>query len=198
MSHQQPPLCTMAPRTLLLRFSWAGLLAYAALLACNSAAPQPRLVYPAQDQRVSGRNAAPEPATMLLDITGTSEIPNEPLDEQELAEGTADEQTVVAVDEDSVGQSSAALRFVPETRGNETLGVRVVFNALETDGDDVTLLGLRRADRIEEIEGLPVAGLDVLQQAWQGVGRRPEVRFLISRGGRPHTVIYRRRASAMP
>jgi len=188
ISHQRPPLCTMAPRALILRLSRVGFLVYGALLACNSAAQQARLVYVESDLRLAGRDAAPEAVTMVLGITGTSEIP--------LAEGAADEQTVVAVDEDSFEESSAALRFVLETTGNETLGARVVLDAPEADGDAPTYLGLRGADRIEEIEGLPIAGLDALEKAWQGVGRRPEVRFLITREGQPHTIIYRRRATA--
>jgi hypothetical protein len=130
----------------------------------------------------------------VLDLTASSEEVSMQGEAEEL---DAIEETVVAVDANTFAESAHALRFVPVTRGRETVGVRVFFNDAADGNDDDGYLGLRSADRIEEVEGLPVTSLDALLLAWRRVGWLPEVRFSVSRAGRMHTVIYRRRAPGM-
>lgn len=132
----------------------------------------------------------------MLDLSAASEevqAHDDPSD----AEPEFVEETVVAVDANTFDESVHALRFVPVTRGRETLGVRVFFADSADSSEDDSYLGLRSADRVEEVDGLPVTSLDTLQLAWRRVGWLPEVRFSISRAGRLHTVIYRRRAPGM-
>jgi hypothetical protein len=76
--------------------------------------------------------------------------------------------------------------------------VRVFFTTADGEHDEATHLGLRAADRVEEVEGLPVASVAALSLAWRDVGKKPEVHFLIRRGDRPHTIIYRQRSFGMP
>jgi hypothetical protein len=140
-------------------------------------------------------NVTPEPAPVELSFSFSSGEPSEAQQEEsDLAFG-AEGRTVIAVDDDTISTSSSILRFTPARRGQETIGVRVFFEVGEEDGDDETYLGLRRADRIEEVDGLAIAALSTFLEAWQGIGRKPEVRLLLNRAGRSHTVVYRRRSS---
>jgi hypothetical protein len=182
-------------RSLLFRLIPAGMLCVAAS-ACQSAAPAGGALHTAADQRISQREQTPEQVIAVLDLSSASEeVPTR--EEQSEGELEVVEETVVAVDANTFDESAHALRFVPVTRGRETLGVRVFFNDSADGNDDDGYLGLRSADRIEEVDGLPVTSLDTLQLAWHRVGWLPEVRFAISRAGRMHTVIYRRRAPGM-
>jgi hypothetical protein len=169
-----------------------GILSVAAS-ACQSAAPVPAL-HTAADQRISQREQPPDQVIAVLDLTASSEEVSMQGEAEEL---DAIEETVVAVDANTFAESAHALRFVPVTRGRETVGVRVFFNDAADGNDDDGYLGLRSADRIEEVEGLPVTSLDALLLAWRRVGWLPEVRFSVSRAGRMHTIIYRRRAPGM-
>jgi len=182
-------------RTLLLRLLPIGILGVAAS-ACQSAAPARAGLHTAADQRISQREQPPEQVIAVLDLSSASEEV-QTHDEQGEAELEVVEETVVAVDANTFDESARALRFVPVKKGRDTLGVRVFFNEAADGMDDDSYLGLRSADRIEEVDGLPVASLDALQLAWHRVGWLPEVRFSVSRAGRLHTVIYRRRAPGM-
>ncbi|HWO14509.1 MAG TPA: hypothetical protein VNN80_33620 [Polyangiaceae bacterium] len=181
-------------------FSWPsviGLAFYAAMFGCNSAGPQPRLLHPAVDQRLSQGTAEAEQGSMVIAFVTSSEAPrSSPAEGAFDASSVPAEETIVPVDEYSVEESSRVLRFIAAKRGDQPVGVRVFFASAE-EGEGGAHLGLRRADRIEEVDGLPVAGLDAFMNAWRGVGVKPEVRFYISRAGRPHTLIYRRRAPGM-
>src|SRR6185295_6910422 len=183
-------------RALFFRLASASLLVAAATCSCQSNVPQqpPRS---ALNQRLSQRDDTPEQVVAVLDLTGSSEVaPGARADGFEL-ESLAVDETVIAVDEETFADPAHALRFVPvKTARGETLGVRVTFDAAADDADG-TYAGLRRADHIEEIDGLPVASLDALQQAWQRVGSLPEVRVTVSREGRLHSLIYRRRMPGM-
>lgn len=170
----------------------AGLLLLGATLACSSSGSLQRPARAAAE-RVAALNATPEPASIELSLSlgGDSAGAAEEQD-TDLTFG-AEGQTLIAVDEDTVSDASAILRFTAARRGQETIGVRVFFELGEEDGDDDTYLGLRRADRIEEIDGLTIGTLGAFLEAWQGVGLKPEVRLLLNRAGRSHSVIYRRR-----
>jgi hypothetical protein len=168
------------------------------LLGCNSAVSLPQPAHPAPDQRLSQQEPAGEPALMVLDISGPVAGPDNTAGDEQLGEVLDAEQTVVAVNEESVAEASRLLRFSAETRGSETIGVRVFFATAEAEKDEGTHLGLRVADRVEEVEGLPIASLDALARAWRDVGRKPEVHFLIRRGERAHTIVYRLRSFGMP
>lgn len=170
----------------------AGLLLASATLGCNSSGTLQRPAG-AVPERVAALNASPE-ASLDLSFSVGSE-PGGAAEEEEdtdLPFG-AEGRTLIAVDEDTVGDATGILRFTAARRGQETIGVRVFFELGEVDGDDETYLGLRRADRIEEIDGLTIAALSSFLEAWQGIGLKPEVRLLLQRAGRSHTVIYRRR-----
>jgi hypothetical protein len=182
-------------RALLFRLISIGTLCVAAS-ACQSSSPAGAAVHTAADQRLTQREQAPEQVIAVLDLSSASE---EVQTHEEQGEGELDviEETVVAVDANTFDESAHALRFVPVTRGRETLGVRVFFNDAADGNEDDGYLGLRSADRIEEVDGLPVTSLDALRLAWHRVGWLPEVRFSVSRAGRLHTVIYRRRAPGM-
>lgn len=182
-------------RALLFRLIPIGILCVAAP-ACHSATPAGNALHTAADQRISQRDQTPEQVIAVLDLSSSSEeVPAR----EEPSEGEFDivEETVVAVDSNTFDESAHALRFVPVTKGRDTLGVRVFFNDAAEGNEDDSYLGLRSADRIEEVDGLPVTSLDTLQLAWHRVGWLPEVRFSVSRAGRLHTVIYRRRAPGM-
>jgi hypothetical protein len=166
------------------------------LLCCNSSSSLPRPGYPVPDQRLSQQEPAEESATMMLDISGPAADSSGSAEEQPFEETSILEQTIIPVQEDSFGNSSRALRFIAETRGSETIGVRVFFATAEAD--QASHLGLRLADRIEEVDGLPVTSVAALSRAWQDVGRRPEVHFLIRRGDQAHTIVYRQRSFGMP
>jgi len=185
----------MAAITLLLRFLPVPV--FSVLLGCNYAGSLPRPVHAAPDLRLSEQDTSPEPVAMILDISGPLADSFAPAADLPAEEGVLDaEQTIVVVTPESLEESSHVLRFSLETRGSETIGVSVSFSAPEAEHDESTQLGLRAADRIEEVDGLPVAGFDALSRAWQDVGRKPEVRFLIRRGERAHSIIYRRSAYA--
>lgn len=141
-------------------------------------------------ERVAALNVTgeAEPIDLSFSIAGGDSAE----EETDLTFG-AEGRTLIAVDQDTVGDASAILRFTAARRGQETIGVRVFFEVGEEDGDDETYLGLRRADRIEEIDGLTIAALSTFLEAWRGIGIKPEVRVLLNRAGRSHTVIYRRR-----
>jgi hypothetical protein len=159
----------------------------------------PQSAHPVPDQRLSQQDPEGESAAMVLDISGPvagSYATEE--EQQQFEEALVPEQTVVSVNEDSFEDSSRALRFIAETRGSETIGVRVFFIAAEADHEEATHLGLRMADRIEEVDGLPVASVAALARAWRDVGQKPEVHFLIRRGDQAHTIIYRHRSFGMP
>ncbi len=170
-----------------LRLIGAVLLLGSATLGCNSSGPHQRP--PAAPERVAALSGAPEGAPIELSFSLSGGAPEDETDLPFGAEGT----TLIAVDEDTVADASGILHFTAARRGQETIGVRVFFEAGEEDGDDETYLGLRRADRIEEVDGLTIAALSSFLEAWQGVGMRPEVRLLLNRAGHSHTVIYRRR-----
>ena len=182
-------------RALLFRLIPIGILSVAAS-ACHSATPAGAALHTAADQRISQREQAPDQVIAVLDLSSSSE---EVQTHEEQSEGEFEivEETVVAVDANTFDESAHALRFVPVTKGRDTLGVRVFFNDPADGNEDDSYLGLRSADRIEEVDGLPVTSLDALQLAWHRVGWLPEVRFSLSRAGRMHTVIYRRRAPGM-
>lgn len=171
----------------------AALLVAGATIGCNSTAT---LQQPSNaGERVAALSASPEePAPIELSFSFSSDEPNDPSEEESDLTFGADGLTVVPVDEDTIDHSSSILRFTAARRGQETVGVRVFFEVGQEDGDDDTHLGLRRADRIEEVDGLTIAALSVFLEAWHGVGKKPEVRLLVNRAGRPHTVIYRRRS----
>ena len=180
-------------RTLLFRLIPIGILSVAAS-ACQSATPA--AVHTAADQRISQREQPPDQVIAVLDLSSARDEVQVHVEPGEAGFEVV-EETVVSVDANTFDESAHALRFVPVTRGRETLGVRVFFNDSADGSDDDGYLGLRSADRIEEVDGLPVTNLDTLQLAWHRVGWLPEVRFSISRAGRMHTVIYRRRAPGM-
>jgi hypothetical protein len=182
-------------RALLFRLIPIGILCVAAP-ACHSAAPAGAALHTAADQRDSQREPMPEQVIAVLDLSSASE---EVQTREDPSEGELDvvEETVVAVDTNTFDESAGALRFVPVTKGRDTLGVRVFLKDATEGNDDDSYLGLRSADRIEEVDGLPVTRLETLLLAWHRVGWLPEVRFSISRAGRMHTVIYRRRAPGM-
>jgi hypothetical protein len=187
----------MAPLTLLLRLLPVSV--FSVLLGCNSAGSLPRPVHTAPDLRLSEQEPALAPAATILDISGPSADAFAPAGNPPAEETLLDtQQTIVTVTPESLEESSHVLRFSLETRGSETLGIRVSFSAPGAEHDENTKLGLRAADRIEEVDGLPVAGFDALSRAWQDVGRRQEVRFLIRRGDRAHMIIYRQSAYARP
>ncbi|MEY2934862.1 MAG: hypothetical protein RL033_5611 [Pseudomonadota bacterium] len=171
-----------------------GLLMVSATLGCNAASPLQRPPAVASE-RVAALNVAPESAPMELSFSFSSGEPSELQQEESSLDFGAEGRTVIAVDQDTISDSSDVLRFTPAKRGQETIGVRVFFEVGEEDGDDETYLGLRRADRIEEVDGLAIAALSTFLEAWQGIGRKPEVRLLLNRAGHSHTVIYRRRSS---
>jgi hypothetical protein len=171
-----------------------GLSMVSATLGCHAAGPLQRPP-PVASARVAALNVAPEPAPIEFSFSISGGEPSElQQEDSELAFG-AEGRTVIAVDDDTISDSSAVLRFTPARRGQETIGVRVFFEVAEEDGHDETYLGLRRADRIEEVDGLAIAALSTFLEAWQGIGRKPEVRLLLNRAGHSHTVIYRRRSS---
>jgi len=189
-------------RTLLSRLASASVLVCAATCGCQSAVPQQQPARTPVDQRLSQRDDTSEQVVAVLDLTGSSEVvPGAQSEGQLELESLAVDETVVPVNEETFADWAHALHFVPVTRHGETLGVRVFFNAAAEaaveGGTDDTYVGLRRADRIEEIDGLPVASLDALLQAWQRVGWLPEVRVTVRREGRLHTILYRRRAPGM-
>jgi hypothetical protein len=161
-------------------------------MGCNSASALPRPPSSGSD-RVAVLNTFPEPAPVELSFSFASADPSEPTEEETDLTFGVEGCTVITVDEDTVSTSAGALHFTAARRGQETVGVRVFFEVGKEDGDDETLLGLRRADRIEEVDGLTIATVSRFLEAWQGVGRKPEVRLLLNRAGRSHTVIYRRR-----
>lgn len=167
----------------------AALLIFSATLGCNSASSAPRAPSASPD-RVAALGAPAEPAS--IDLSFSLEGGETDEEETDLIFG-AEGQTLIAVDRDTIDDASSVLRFTAARRGPETIGVRVFFEVGEEDGDDETYLGLRRADRIEEVDGLTINALSRFLEAWQGVGRKPEVRLLLNRGGHSHTVIYRRR-----
>lgn len=138
-------------------------------------------------------NAPAEPAQVELSFSFSGDDSSEPAEEETDLTFGADGHTVIAVDEDTISESSNVLHFTAAKRGQETVGVRVFFDVGREDGDAATYLGLRRADRIEEVDGLTIAALSTFLEAWHGVGKKPEVRLLVNRAGRPHAVIYRRR-----
>jgi hypothetical protein len=181
-------------RALLFWPSAISLVSCVAVFGCSAASTQPRLLQPSRDQRLSQSAAQAEPIPMVVGFTPASEMLRsaDPFEASFLPA----EETIVTVDEDSVEDSLGVFRFIAATRGNQPVGVRVFFASAE-EGDDDTHLGLQRADRIEEIDGLPVAGLDTFLSAWRNVGVKSEVRFSLSRAGRPHTLVYRRRTPAM-
>jgi hypothetical protein len=188
--------------TLLSRLASASVLVCAATCGCQSAGPQQQPAQSAVDQRLSQRDDTPEQVVAILDLTGSSEVsPGASGGGQLELESLAVDETVVVVNEDTFADGAHALHFVPVTRHGETLGVRVFFNAAAEaaveGGTDDTYVGLRRADRIEEIDGLPVASLGALLQAWQRVGWLPEVRVTVRREGQLHAIVYRRRAPGM-
>jgi hypothetical protein len=181
-------------RALLSWPSAISLVACVAVFGCSAASAPPRPLHPGGDQRPSQSAAQAEPIPMVVGFTPASEMLRsaDPFEASFLPA----EETIVTVDEDSVEDSLGVFRFIAATRGNQPVGVRVFFASAE-EGDDDTHLGLQRADRIEEIDGLPVAGLDTFLSAWRNVGVKSEVRFSLSRAGRPHTLVYRRRTPAM-
>src|SRR3569832_971584 len=113
-------------RALLLRLIPIGILSVAAS-ACRSAAPAAAALHTAADQRISQREQPPDQVIAVLDLSSASE---EVQTREEPSEGELDvvEETVVAVDSNTFDESARALRFVPVTRGRDTLGVRVFFN----------------------------------------------------------------------
>src|SRR4051812_15522343 len=131
-------------RALLLRLIPIGILSVAAS-ACQSAAPAGAVLRTAADQRISQREQAPEQVIAVLDLSSASE-------EVQTREGPSEgelevvEETVVAVDANTFDESAGALRFVPVTKGRDTLGVRVFFNDAASGTDDDSYLGLRSAD----------------------------------------------------
>jgi hypothetical protein len=183
-------------RTLLLR-PLPGFVS-ALLLACNTSVSLSRPAHPALDQRLSQQEPAGAPAAMVLDISGPVTGSGAAGGDEQVEEVLETEQTLVAVNEDTFEEASRTLLFVVETRGSETLGVRVFFASTEAEHDEATHLGLRVADRVEEIDGLPVSGVDALARAWRHVGKNAEVHFLIRRGDRAHRIVYRQRSFGMP
>ena len=169
-----------------------GLLMVGAAMGCHTAGSPQRPPGNASE-RVAALNVAPEPAPIEFSFSMAGDEPSEPLEQESELTFEAEGRTVVAVDEDTISDSSSVLRFSPARRGQETMGVRVFFEVGTEDGEDAGYLGLRRADRIEEVDGLTIAALSSFLEAWQGIGQKPEVRLLLNRAGRSHTVIYRRR-----
>lgn len=169
----------------------AVLIFLGATLGCSPSSSAQRAPGSTPD-RVAALGAPAEPAPIELSFSLGGEGEQEEEEETDLSFG-AEGRTLIAVDEDTIGEASGVLHFTAARRGQETIGVRVFFEAGEEDGDDETYLGLRRADRIEEIDGLAISALSTFLEAWQGVGTKPEVRLLLNRAGRSHTVIYRRR-----
>jgi hypothetical protein len=169
-----------------------ALLLVGATVGCNSSGSLQRPT--TAPERVAALHAAATPAPIELSFSFSSGDSGEavPEDETDLTFG-AEGTTLIAVDQDTVSDASGILHFTAARRGQETIGVRVFFELGNEDGDDETYLGLRRADRIEEIDGLTIGALSSFLEAWQSVGSRPEVRLLLNRAGRSHTVVYRRR-----
>jgi hypothetical protein len=169
-----------------------ALLLIGATSGCNTTGSLQRPAGAAQRVAALHTPAEPEPIELSFSFTGGDASDAVPEDETDLTFG-AEGTTLIAVDQDTVGDASGILHFTAARRGQETIGVRVFFEVGNEDGDDDTYLGLRRADRIEEIDGLTIGALSSFLEAWQSVGSRPEVRLLLNRAGRSHTVIYRRR-----
>lgn len=74
------------------------------------------------------------------------------------------------------------LRFVPERKGDQVVGVRL-FGVRE--GSWPAALGLRNGDRLETLNGFPVSKPEALLEAYARLRTAPQVTARITRGGTP-------------
>jgi len=178
-------------REALFRLLGGGLIVCGTAFGCSntSTLQRPPQAVPA---RVTP-SASSELASIDVSFTSDAEEPREPLRDIEIISALAD-QTIISVNEDTVGDAASILHFQPARRGRDTVGVHVFFPDGQEDADG-TYLGLSRTDRIEEIDGLTIASLSPFLELWRGVGKKPEVRLLLNREGNAHTIIYRRRSA---
>jgi hypothetical protein len=180
-------------REALFRLLGGGLIVCGTVFGCSNTSTLQRPPQ-ALPERVTP-NASSELAAIDVSFTSDTEEPREPLRDVEIISALAD-QTIISVNEDTVGDAASILHFQPARRGRDTVGVHVFFPDGQQDADDGTYLGLSRSDRIEEIDGLTIASLSPFLELWRGVGKKPEVRLLLNREGNAHTIIYRRRSAA--
>jgi general secretion pathway protein C len=78
-------------------------------------------------------------------------------------------------------------RIVPETKGGETVGLRLFGIRSDTL---LGMLGLKNGDRLEEINGFKMGSPEQALQAYAGVRAANNLTVKINRGGKPMTLDY--------